>query len=188
MGLWGGHKNMQLHGNTVLITGGTSGIGRGLAEAFHQRGNQVIIAGRREERLREMCRPASGDAQLRTRRHGLTGNPIRCGQGHRGVPCPELRLQQRRRSDAAGFSPSGSLDDQALQTEINTNLLGPIRMMAAYIPHLATRPGATLVNVSSGLAFVPMARFPIYCATKAAVHTWTLALRHQLRALRSKGN
>jgi uncharacterized oxidoreductase len=80
-----------------------------------------------------------------------------------------------------GFPPGSWLDDQALQAEINTNLLGAIRVAAAFIPHLAARPGATLVNVSSGLAYVPMARFPIYCATKAAIHSWTPSLRHQLR-------
>jgi uncharacterized oxidoreductase len=79
------------------------------------------------------------------------------------------------------FAPGHALDEQALQAEINTNLLGPIRVAAAFIPHLATRPGATLLNVSSGLAFVPMARFPVYSATKAAIHAWTVSLRHQLR-------
>jgi uncharacterized oxidoreductase len=172
---------MQLQGNTVFITGGTSGIGRGLAEAFHQRGSQVIIAGRREERLREMCRRHAGmrsfaldiaDSQAiqSVAAKVIAEFPaLNCVFNNAGV---QMRLV---------FPPSGSLDDLALQTEINTNLLGPIRMTAAFLPHLATRPGATLVNVSSGLAFVPMARFPIYCATKAAVHTWTLALRHQLR-------
>jgi uncharacterized oxidoreductase len=79
------------------------------------------------------------------------------------------------------FSAPHAIDDQSLRTEIDTNLLGPIRVAAAFIAHLARRPGATLINVSSGLAFVPMARFPVYCATKAAIHSWTLCLRHQLR-------
>jgi len=80
-----------------------------------------------------------------------------------------------------GFTAGSALDDQALTAEIQTNLLGVIRVTAAFLEHLRTRPGATLINVSSGLAFVPMARFPVYCATKAAVHSWTLSLRHQLR-------
>lgn len=77
--------------------------------------------------------------------------------------------------------PDGAVDDGAVANEINTNLMGAIRVAAAFILHLSGRPGTTLMNVSSGLAFVPMVRFPSYCATKAAVHFWTLSLRHQLR-------
>ena len=92
-------------------------------------------------------------------------------------------------------STEEELDEQRLQAEIDTNLLGPMRVGAAFLPHLArmagrelpglatsAKPGApTLINVSSGLAFVPLARFPVYCATKAAIHSWTMCLRHQLR-------
>ena len=73
------------------------------------------------------------------------------------------------------------LNEQAVLEEINTNLLGVIRVATAFLPHLRKHPGATLVNVSSGLAFVPLARFPVYCATKAAVHSFTMSLRHQLK-------
>ena len=76
----------------------------------------------------------------------------------------------------------GQPDEEALQDEINTNLLGVIRIAAEFIPHLIHQPNAVLVNVSSGLAYVPLARFPIYCATKAAVHSFTLSIRHQLKA------
>jgi uncharacterized oxidoreductase len=79
------------------------------------------------------------------------------------------------------FAPGNTLDDEAVQHEIDANLLGPIRVAAAFLPHLAKPSGATLVNVSSGLAFVPAARFPVYCATKAAIHAWTLSLREQLK-------
>jgi uncharacterized oxidoreductase len=72
-------------------------------------------------------------------------------------------------------------DDQAVLDEINTNFLGVIRVATAFLPHLRKKPAATLVNVSSGLAFVPMSRFPVYCATKAAVHSFTMSLRHQLK-------
>lgn len=85
------------------------------------------------------------------------------------------------------FGPDRSLDEEKLQAEITTNLLAPIHVAAAFLPHLAKRaktssPASVLVNVSSGLAFVPMARYPIYCATKAAIHSWTLSLRRQLLA------
>ena len=77
--------------------------------------------------------------------------------------------------------PGTPLDEEGLRDEINTNVLGVIRVAAEFIPHLVQQSNAVLLNVSSGLAFVPMARFPVYCATKAAVHSFTLSLRHQLK-------
>jgi uncharacterized oxidoreductase len=80
------------------------------------------------------------------------------------------------------FAPGTPLDEEGLRDEINTNVLGVIRVAGEFIPHLTRQANAVLVNVSSGLAFVPLARFPVYCATKAAVHSFTLSLRHQLKA------
>lgn len=168
---------MRMQGNTIFITGGSSGIGRGLEEVFHQRGNQVIIAGRREDRLREVSARNSGMAYLvldvtdpveirAVARQVIEKFPtVNCVFNNAGV-------QMRAR-----ISEDGALDEQSLQTEITTNLLAPIRVAAFFLPHLANRNG-TLVNVSSGLAFVPMARFPVYCATKAAIHSWTMTLRY----------
>ena len=79
------------------------------------------------------------------------------------------------------LAPGTPLDEEGLRDEINTNVLGVIRVAAEFIPHLIQQSNAVLLNVSSGLAFVPMARFPVYCATKAAVHSFTLSLRHQLK-------
>jgi uncharacterized oxidoreductase len=81
------------------------------------------------------------------------------------------------------FAPGTPLDEEGLLDEINTNVLGVIRIAAAFTPQLVQQQKAVLVNVSSGLAFVPMARFPVYCATKAAVHSFTMSLRHQLKGL-----
>jgi len=80
------------------------------------------------------------------------------------------------------FAAGEPLDDQAVLEEVETNLLGVIRVATAFLPHLRKTSEATLVNVSSGLAFIPLARFPVYCATKAAVHSFTMSLRHQLKA------
>jgi uncharacterized oxidoreductase len=175
---------MQMQGNTIFITGGTSGIGRGLAEAFHQCGNQVIIAGRREERLQEICRRNAGMAyfmlnvtnpeSIRKVAQDAVGKfpQLNCVINNAGV---QMHVE---------FGPDKPLDEEKLQAEINTNILGPIRVAAAFLPHLARRaqtPASVLVNVSSGLAFVPVARYAVYCATKAAIHSWTLSLRHQLR-------
>jgi uncharacterized oxidoreductase len=81
------------------------------------------------------------------------------------------------------FAAGEPLDEQAVLDEANTNLPGAIRLASAFLPQLKKAPEATLVNVSSGLAFVPLARFPVYCATKAAVHSFRLSLRHQLKPL-----
>jgi uncharacterized oxidoreductase len=172
---------MQISGNTVFITGATSGIGQGLAEALYERGNRVIVSGRREERLQEICRkyPGMRSYALDVRDRGA----IAAVAARTIADVPEINWVinnagvQKTVTSAGG----GALDEEALTDETDTNLLGPIRVAAAFLPHLRTRPGATLVNVSSGLAFVPLARFPIYCATKAAIHSWTLSLRHQLR-------
>ena len=188
---------MQISGNTVFITGGTSGIGRGLAQSFYQRGNKVIISGRRKERLDEMRRhfPQIGcvvldvteaEAIRSVARQVISEYPaLNCVINNAGV-----QMQVR-------FSPEEKLNDEQLQTEVDTNLLGPIRVAAAFLPHLVTMAGAksqippksgtsaapTLINVSSGLAFVPMARYSVYSATKAAIHSWTMSLRQQLRSV-----
>ena len=172
---------MKMHSNTIFITGGTSGIGKGLAEAFHQLGNQVIISGRREDRLRTACAANPGMryfvldvtdiASVRTTaRKAFEEFPaLNCVFNNAGV--------QRRHDFAAGRP----LDEPAMLAEIQTNLLGLIRVSAEFLPHLKNQQDATLLNVSSGLAFVPFAVFPVYCATKAAVHSFSLSLRHQLR-------
>ncbi len=176
-----GEHLMRMHLNTVFITGASSGIGRGLAEAFHKLGNQVIISGRREAALMAICEANPGirscvldvtdPASVREiARHVAEEFPdLNCVFNNAGV---------QKHHDFASGEP---LDEQAVLDEINTNLLGVIRVATAFLPHLRKHPGATLVNVSSGLAFVPLARFPVYCATKAAVHSFTMSLRHQLK-------
>ena len=172
---------MRMQSNTIFITGGSSGIGRGLAEAFHKLGNQVIISGRREAALMAICEANPGmrsfvldvtdlAAVREMARHVAEEFPdLNCVFNNAGV---------QKHHDFASGEP---LDEQAVLDEINTNLLGVIRVATAFLPHLRKHPGATLVNVSSGLAFVPMSRFPVYCATKAAVHSFTMSLRHQLK-------
>jgi len=171
---------MRMHSNTIFITGGSSGIGKGLAEAFHKLGNQVIISGRRAERLQDNCAANPG------MRHSVLDvtdpGAIRDVSAQVLREFPRLNCVinnagiQRRLNLSAGF------DDRAVTNEINTNLLGVIRVAAAFIPHLMKQENGVLINVSSGLAFVPMAGQPVYCATKAAVHSLTLSLRHQLKS------
>jgi uncharacterized oxidoreductase len=172
---------MQLEGNTILITGGTSGIGRGLAEAFHLAGNQVIVTGRREERLSEICEANSG---MRSIVLDVTDPASIRSVAVRAIatfPALNCVINNAGIQNGHDFSAGQVLDQASAVEEVDTNLLGVIRVAAEFVPHLTGRPNATLVNVSSGLAFVPLARFPVYCATKAAVHSFTLSLRHQLK-------
>ena len=172
---------MKTTGNTILITGGGSGIGRGLAEAFHALGNQVIIAGRRKQALDETVAANPGmtsvildigdPANLRSFAVQIAAQypPLNVLINNAGIMRLEnLQAQPENLADA--------------ESTVATNLLGPIRLTAALLPLLRKQSFATIMNVSSGLAFVPMALTPTYCATKAAIHSYTQSLRYQLRA------
>jgi len=172
---------MNPSGNTILITGGGSGIGRGLAEAFHKLGNQVIIAGRRQSALNQATAANPGMQSLILDVE-QPGN-IRSFAADMVEKFPALNILINN----AGIMRAEQLLDQpedlaAAEAIIATNLLGPLRLTAALLPHLKHQPGAAVINVSSGLAFVPLALTPTYCATKAAIHSWTQSLRWQLRA------
>ncbi|MDR2990607.1 MAG: SDR family oxidoreductase [Burkholderiaceae bacterium] len=172
---------MQTTGNTILITGGGSGIGRALAEAFHQRGNQVIIAGRRQAALDVVAQanPGIRTATLDVRDpHDITRFAARITADFPALNAVVnnagiMRIEDWRAAD---------IDLSTAQATIETNLLAPIRLTAALLPHLRQQPHATVLNVSSGLAFMTMADTPTYSAAKAALHAFSDALRYQLKA------
>ena len=170
---------MQTTGHTILITGGGSGIGRGLAEAFHAQGNQVIIAGRRQSVLDEVIAANPGMAGFTVDMTDAASIAALASQAIAAFPALDTVINN------AGIMVNEDLvggDTLSIAEEtIATNLLGPIRLTAALLPHLLAQPGATVLTVSSGLAFVPMAATPTYSATKAAIHSYTQSLRHQLR-------
>lgn len=169
---------MQMSGNTILITGGGTGIGRGLAEAFHALGNQVIVAGRRRKPLQETvaANPGMKSAVL----HIESAAATRSFAAQMKAEFPALNVVIH---NAGIMRPEdvtkGEVDDA--EAMVTTNLLGPIRLTAELLPLVVKQPHAAIVTVSSGLAFVPLAMTPTYCATKAAVHSYTQSLRYQLQ-------
>jgi uncharacterized oxidoreductase len=171
---------MKTTGNTILITGGGSGIGRGLAEAFHKLGNDVIIAGRRQQVLDDTVAANPGMASAVLNIEDAAG--IRTFAQKLTADFPTLNVVIHN----AGIMRSENLLTQSevadAEATITTNLLGPIRLTAALLPHFLKQPDATIITVASGLAFVPMAVTPTYNATKAAIHSYTQALRHQLKS------
>ena len=169
---------MRFIGNTILITGGTSGIGRALAEALQKKGNQVIIAGRRKHLLDEVTGANPGMKAVELDVEDMANLPAVLGQlthDHPELNSVILNAGIMRPEDV---KKGDTRDAEAI---ISTNLLAPIRMVAALMPHLLKQPAASIVTVSSGLAFVPLALTPTYCATKAAIHSYTMSLRYQLK-------
>ena len=170
---------MKLSGNTILITGGGSGIGRALAEALHAKGNKVIVAGRRQGPLDAVVAANSGMASVVLDVSDAAA--IRDVSARLIADHPDLNVVIQN----AGIMVAEDIaaDDWTLDTAeaiITTNLLGPIRLTGALLPHLKGKEDAAIMTVSSGLAFVPLVATPTYNATKAAIHSWSIALRAQL--------
>jgi len=172
---------MKMSNNTILITGGTSGIGYALAAQLLERGNTVLITGRTEEKLAAVRQSLPGVHTFVSD----VSDPAAIRRLYSEVTraFPDLNVLINN----AGIGLKRNLNDttgelEDLDKEIKTNLIGPIQMIKQFLPQLKRQQTAAIVNVSSGLAFVPLAVKPIYCATKAAVHSYTQSLRVQLKS------
>jgi uncharacterized oxidoreductase len=171
---------MNLKGNTILITGGATGIGFALAKLLSSRGNQVIICGRSEAALLKAKAEVS---TLVTRVCDLSDAASRSAMvawlksdyPALNVVVNNAGIQARR-----DFTTDPEID--TLEQEVAINFTAPIHLIAELLPALKRQVPAYIINISSGLAFSPMADVPVYCATKAAIHSFTLSLRHQLKA------
>ena len=171
---------MKLDGNTILLTGGSSGIGLALAEELVKRGNTVIITGRDQAKLDAAKQKVpqlniiQSDVGRASEIDALHAKVLQ------GFPKLNVLINNAgvmRTINLHKDSPS----PEDLTREIDINLNGPIWMIRKFLPHLKQQASAAIMNVSSGLAFVPLPTSPVYCATKAALHSFTLSLRTQLK-------
>jgi len=169
---------MNLTGNTILVTGGGSGIGRGLAEAFHKLGNKVIVAGRRKASLADVVQtnPRIDSVEL-----DVT-NPENIATVSKELIAkyPKLNVLLNNAGVMLLDDVSKPIDDSVLTSQFETNFFGTVRMTSAFIEHLKAQEFATVLNVSSVLGFVPMAFAALYSATKAGIHAYSMGLRYML--------
>ena len=169
---------MNLENNTILITGGSSGIGLAFAKAFVELGNEVIVTGRNAEKLANAAKEVPGLHTIRCDAADPDAIAAMADQVKRDHPKINVLMNN------AGIFLYKNLSQDApdlarLTAEVDINISGPIRTVSALIEPLKENRG-TIINVSSGLAFVPFQCAPVYCATKAAMHSYTLSLRQQL--------
>jgi uncharacterized oxidoreductase len=170
---------MKTSNNTILITGGASGIGLAIAQKFLENGNTVIICGRRADKLAEV---KNRFPDLHTRVADISN------------PDDRIELRDWVTSNFrglnilvnnAGIQNTFFLKQQntieAITSEVTTNLISPIHLANLFVPHLIKQQEAAIVNITSGLAYIPVVATAVYCATKAALHSFTLSARHQLK-------
>jgi uncharacterized oxidoreductase len=170
---------MKLTENTIFITGGGTGIGRGLAEALHKLGNKVIISGRRKKHLDATTKANPGmdsvalDISDPANITAVTKKLV--------ADYPALNVLINNAGIMLIDDASAKIDDQLLTSTVTTNLLGPIRLTSGLIEHLKKQPRATIIYNTSALAFVPLALTAVYSSTKAALHSYVLSQRHKLK-------
>ncbi len=170
---------MKMTGNTILITGGTSGIGLELATQLSARNNTIIVTGRNPTTLNEIQKRLP---DIYTYQSDVS-DPAAITVLYQKVTkdFPALNVVINNAGIMRMLSLNGKNGLQDISQEIEINMLGPVRMVEQFLPYLKTKQNAAIVNLSSGLAFLPLASAPIYCATKAGIHSYTQSLRVQLQ-------
>jgi uncharacterized oxidoreductase len=170
---------MKLTGNTIFITGGGSGIGRGLAEALHGLGNRVIISGRRKGHLAATTKANPGMQSVELN----VEDPASIASVSRRLMAdyPRLNVLINNAGIMQVDDAAGVIDDALLTSTVTTNLLGPIRLTSALIEHLKKQEKAAVIYNTSVLGYVPFALTAVYSSTKAALHTYALSQRYKLR-------
>ncbi|MGD8426715.1 MAG: SDR family NAD(P)-dependent oxidoreductase [Balneolaceae bacterium] len=170
---------MKLRGNTILITGGTSGIGLGFAKAFLKKGNKVIICGRRKHRLEQI----EGEyPEIITRMSDVSKDEEREDLFNWvAKDYPETNVLVNNAGIQRKTDLTKPVDMTCIHAETDINFHGPVHLSSLFVKLFSNKERAAIINISSGLAFTPIAWMPIYCATKAALHSFSLSIRHQLR-------
>lgn len=170
---------MQINGNTILITGGTSGLGLAFAEEFVKHGNTVIITGRRQDRLDAIQQRIPGIVVKNSDIADAAAREELAEWVFANYPATNVLINNAGVQLAMDLSKP--VDPARVYTEIDTNLVGPIHLGSLFAPRLVNQKNPVIINVTSGLAWIPAAFMPVYCATKAAMHSFTLSQRWQLR-------
>ncbi len=171
---------MKTKGNTLLITGGATGIGFALAEAFAKAGNKVLICGRRESKLKEARNKLPQIETLACDVSKKQGRELLYKWVKDNYPELNVLINNAGIQRMIDLKKGINVLLEG-ENEIETNLAAPIHLSAYFVPLLMKQKEAAIINVSSGLGFVPIAAMPVYCATKAGVHSFTVSLRHQLK-------
>ena len=171
---------MQISGNTVLVTGGTSGIGRALAVALHEAGNTVIVAGRRQNLLDEIEQNHPGIVGMQLDVEDSNALQQFAGEVQKRFPKLNVLFNNAGIAGIEDYTAE-TIDTAYAKRTIGTNITSVIELTAALLPTLRQQPQSTLLVTTSGLAFVPFPKGPVYGATKAFLHSWLEAIRMQLR-------
>lgn len=173
---------MDISGNTILITGGTSGIGLEFAIQFLKLDNTVILTGRDQHKIEEAQKKLPEVRVFQSDVSDAGAISLLFNAVIQKFPKVNVLINNAgimRKINLASDEEQKDLQD--ISREIETNLVGPIRMVQQFLPYLKRQENAAIVNVSSGLAFIPLPIAPVYCAAKAGLHSFTQSLRVQLR-------